>query len=221
MDNWQHQKAMKLQHLLWITIFMPGPCMAGNVNRTGARTSSKVHPHPETSQLELLSLGQKQLFSDLGESARQLAEQDSLVALELAKQMRALKEIRRRRKEVVRAGTQVRADLQLFTARGERLQTAAWRLRNELGALKASQDGAVGRMRKILAIVLLLSGSASQTHSPVNITQLKTMVDSQSRRLSSLSMELTNQDEVMEERQKVIADLEEQVSDQGAKDQGA
>ncbi|KAL6472821.1 hypothetical protein MHYP_G00190090 [Metynnis hypsauchen] len=210
---------MKLQHLLWL-IFLFGPCMGGRFHRTYA-SNSEGSRHPETSQLELLSLGQKQLLSDLDESARDLIMQDSRVALELDRQIQALEEVRRRGKKVRRMNAQVKADLQLLTARGERLQTAAWRLRDELGALKASQDGAVQQIKKVLAIVLQLSGSAPKAHSPVNITQLKEMMDSQSRRLSKLSLELTTHDELMVKRQKDIIDLEQQVSDQGAKHQEA
>ncbi|XP_036451282.1 uncharacterized protein LOC118824923 [Colossoma macropomum] len=210
---------MKLQYLLWL-IFLFGPCMAGHFHRTNA-TTSEGHRHLEPSQLELLSLGQKQLLSDLDESTGRLVRQDSVVSVELDRQMQALEEVRRRGKKVGRMKAQVKADLQLLTARGERLQTAAWRLRDELGALKTSQNGAVQRIKKVLAIVLLLSGSAAKAHSPVNIAQLKEMMDSQSRRLSKLSLELTTHDELMVKRQKEITDLEQQVSHQGATQQEA
>ncbi|KAI4882729.1 hypothetical protein NFI96_028529 [Prochilodus magdalenae] len=197
---------MKLQHLLWIVL--SGSCTTRSFHRTKA---SQGRRHPEASQLELLSMGQKQLLSDLHMNVDHLVKQDSLLGLELDRHMQALEEIRRAGKKVRRVNVQVRADLQLLTARGERLQTAAWRLRNELGALNASRDVSVERIRKVLAIVLMLSGSASQAHSPVNITRLKEMLDSQSRRLSDLSLELTTQDELMVKRQKDITDLELQV----------
>ncbi|KAL7847848.1 hypothetical protein AOLI_G00225660 [Acnodon oligacanthus] len=201
---------MELQHLLWF-IFLFGPCMARRFHRTNASTS-EGRRHPEASQLGLLSLGQEQLLSDLDESARHLIMQDSLVALELDRRIQALEEVRRRGRKVRRMNAQVKADHQLLTARGERLQTTTWRLRDELGALKASQDGALQRIKKVLAIVLLLSGSAPKAHSPVNIAQLKEMMDSQSRRLSKLSLDLRTHDELIVKRQKDITDLEQQVT---------
>ncbi|XP_040915292.1 uncharacterized protein LOC121195721 isoform X1 [Toxotes jaculatrix] len=189
-----------------------------------ASTSQEAGMVP-VSQLRMLSLGLAHLLHGVEENAEQLEQQGEQVAADLDGATRSLESLHKRSLQTGRthrqcAVLQVRKDLQMVSARGDRQWRVVKELQKGLEDLETEQKSMQCRMNRILQTVKSLTEPRSRGQSQLDISSIKVIMDKQAKRLSSLTSKVSAQDRLINRRLQRIEHLEKLLSQHRRSTQG-
>ncbi|XP_040915293.1 uncharacterized protein LOC121195721 isoform X2 [Toxotes jaculatrix] len=184
-----------------------------------ASTSQEAGMVP-VSQLRMLSLGLAHLLHGVEENAEQLEQQGEQVAADLDGATRSLESLHKRSLQTGRTHRQVRKDLQMVSARGDRQWRVVKELQKGLEDLETEQKSMQCRMNRILQTVKSLTEPRSRGQSQLDISSIKVIMDKQAKRLSSLTSKVSAQDRLINRRLQRIEHLEKLLSQHRRSTQG-
>lgn len=158
----------------------------------GVRLSVQDPAQVPASQLRTLSLGLAHLLRGVDENAGRLERQGQQAAAELDGVATGLENLRKQNLQTGRIHRQVRKDLQVHVARGDRLWRTVRDLHGLLQDLETEQDAMQTRLDQILQELI---------------------INKQARRLAFLTAEVSARDRLIDRRRQLIGHLEKQVCD--------
>ncbi|GAA6233954.1 uncharacterized protein LOC108901125 isoform X2 [Lates japonicus] len=201
---------MSISRALQLSVLLVGLCQARRAPPTDGGSTSQEAGEVPVSQLRMLSLGLAHLLHGVEENAEQLEKQGEQVAAELDGATRSLESLRKKSLQAGRTRRQVRKDLQILSARGDRLWRVVKELQKGLEDLEMEQRAMEQRMNRILQRVESLSEPRSGGRSQLDVSSMKVIMDKQARRLASLTSEVSAQDRLINRRLQRIQHLEKQ-----------
>ncbi|XP_074473845.1 uncharacterized protein LOC141757323 isoform X4 [Sebastes fasciatus] len=184
MKSW----SMRVSRALQLSVLLVGICRAHRASPPGGPSASQEAGEVPVAQLRMLSLGLAHLLQGVAENAEQLEQRGDQVAAELDGTTKSLEGLR---KQSLQAGRTHKQELQIMSARGDRL----WR---------AARD-----LQKVKSLTEPRSGGQTQP----DISSMKVIIDKQARRLASLTSEVSARDRLIDRRLRHIDHLEKQVSE--------
>ncbi|XP_074473844.1 uncharacterized protein LOC141757323 isoform X3 [Sebastes fasciatus] len=187
MKSW----SMRVSRALQLSVLLVGICRAHRASPPGGPSASQEAGEVPVAQLRMLSLGLAHLLQGVAENAEQLEQRGDQVAAELDGTTKSLEGLRKQSLQAGRTHKQVRQELQIMSARGDRL----WR---------AARD-----LQKVKSLTEPRSGGQTQP----DISSMKVIIDKQARRLASLTSEVSARDRLIDRRLRHIDHLEKQVSE--------
>ncbi|XP_072228039.1 uncharacterized protein [Leuresthes tenuis] len=203
---------MSLSRVLQLSALLVGLCQAHKAPQTGdGFTSQKPGKVPE-SHLRMLALGLAHLLQGLEENVQQLEQQGELVGAELDGATRNLENLRKQSLQTGRTHRQVRKDLQIQSARGDRLWRAVRDLQKELEDLETEQGAVQHQMNRIIQSVKSLKESRSGSRTQPDTSSVKVLIDKQARQLASLTTEVSARERIINRRLRLIEQLEKRLS---------
>ncbi|CAK6965142.1 uncharacterized protein LOC122968712 [Scomber scombrus] len=204
---------IRVSRMLQLSFVLMGLCQARRDHPPGDPSASQESGEVPVSQLKMLSLGLAHLLKGVEENAGKLEQQGERVATELDGATRSLESLRKQSLQTGRTHRQVRKDLQVMSARGDRMRRAVRDLQKGMEELETEQEAMQQQMNRILQGVKSLTEPRSEGRRQLNIRAMKVIVDKQSRRLASLTSEVSARDRMIDRRLKHIENLEKQVSE--------
>ncbi|XP_040013878.1 angiopoietin-related protein 3-like [Xiphias gladius] len=209
MKSW----SMRVGRVLQLSVLLVGLCQAHRALPTDDASTSQEAGEVPVSQVRMLSLGLAHLLHGVEGNAEQLERQGEQVAAELDGATRSLESLRKQSLQAGQTRRQVRKDLQILSARGDRLWRVVKDLQKGLEDLETEQRAMQHRMNRILQRVKSLTEPGSGGQTRPNISSMKVIMDKQARHLASLTSEVTAQDGLIDGRLQRIEHLEKQVLD--------
>ncbi|XP_045923213.1 uncharacterized protein LOC123981973 isoform X2 [Micropterus dolomieu] len=201
MKSW----SMRVSRVLPLSVLLVGLCQAHCAPSTGVPSTA--------GEVKMLSLGLAHLLQAVGENRERLEQQGEQVAAELDRSTKSLESFRKQSLQAGRTHKQVRKDLQILSARGDRLWRAARDLQKGLADLETEQGAMQHRMDWILQRVRSLTELRTGPQTQLEISAMKVIIDKQAERLASLTAEVSGRDRMIDRRLQHIDHLEKQVSD--------
>ncbi|KAE8284824.1 hypothetical protein D5F01_LYC16265 [Larimichthys crocea] len=199
---------MTVSRVLQLSILLVGLCQAHCT--TSPSGLSQEAGEALVSQLRMLSLGLAHLLQGVEENTKQLEQQGEKVAAELDRTMKTLENHHKQNLQARRTHRQVRKDLQVLSARGDRLWRAVKDLQKGLEDLETEQVAPQHRMNRILQRVKSLTEPRSGDQTQLDVSSMKVLIDKQARRLAGLTSEVSAQDRLIDRRLQYIERLEKQ-----------
>ncbi|TKS84161.1 hypothetical protein D9C73_019065 [Collichthys lucidus] len=199
---------MTMNRVLQLSILLVGLCQA--YCTTSPSDPSQEAGEALVSQLRMLSLGLAHLLQGVEENTEQLEQQGEKVAAELDRTMKTLENHHKQNLQARRTHRQVRKDLQVLSARGDRLWRAVKDLQKGLEDLETEQVLLQHRMNRILQRVKSLTEPRSGDQTRLDVSSIKVIIDKQARRLAGLTSEVSAQDRLIDRRLQYIERLEKQ-----------
>ncbi|XP_068588519.1 uncharacterized protein [Cebidichthys violaceus] len=203
---------MRVSRALRLSFLLVGLCQAHRAPPPGVPSTSQEAGEVPVAQLRMLSLGLAHLLQGLVENAEQLERQGEQVAAELDGAAESLESLRKQSLQAGRTHRQVRKDLQILSARGDRLWKAARDLQKGLADLEREQGAMQHRTDRILQKVKSLTEPRSGDQTQLHTGSVKFIINKQARRLASLSSEVSARDRMIDRRLRHINHLEKRVS---------
>ncbi|KAG7240851.1 hypothetical protein INR49_023425 [Caranx melampygus] len=205
--------SMRMIRVLQLSILLVGFChIHHGLSTEGVPTSQESGEVP-VSQLRMLSLGLAHLLHGVERNAEQLEQQGEQVAAELDGATRSLESLHKQSLQAGRTNRQVRSDLQILSARGDRLWVAVKELQKGLEDLETEQTTMQQRMNHILQRVKSLTKSWSGGQTQLGVDFMKVIMNKQAQQLATLTSVVSAQDRLIDRRLQRIQHLEKQVSD--------
>ncbi|XP_026196134.1 uncharacterized protein LOC113148604 [Anabas testudineus] len=204
---------MKASLVLQLSSLLVGLCQAHRDPPPHSASTSKQTGGVPVSQLRMLSLGLAHLLHGVAENAEQMERQGEQVSAELDGATRSLERLREHGLQAGRTHKQVRKDLQILSAKGDRLQRAVTDLKKGLEDLETEQGAMQTWMSWIHQKVKSLSEPLSGGHAQINVSSVKDIIDKQAQQLASLTSEVSARDRLINRRLQHIEQLEKQVSE--------
>lgn len=208
MNSW----GMRASRALRLSFLLVGLCQAHHAPPPGVPSASREAGKVPVSQLRMLSLGLAHMLQGLVENAEHLERQGDQVAAELDGAAESLESLRKQSLQAGRTHRQVRKDLQILSARGDRLWWAARDLQKGLEDLEMEQGTMQRRTNRLFQKVKSLTEPRSGDQTPLHIASMKFIMDKQARRLDRLTSEVSARDRTIGRRLRHIGHLEKQVS---------
>ncbi|KAL6097145.1 uncharacterized protein ACO6RY_06305 [Pungitius sinensis] len=193
---------MRANRALRLSFLLLGLCQAYRARPPGGPYTTQEAGEVPVSQLRMLSLGLAHLLQGLVENVGQLERRGELVAAELDEAAESLESLRKQSSQAGRTHRQVRKDLQILTARGDRLWRAATDLQEELAHLEREREAMQRRTNRII----------QKVKSRTEPRSVKAIMDQQARRLASLTSEVSARDRMIDRRLRHINQLEKRVA---------
>ncbi|KAM7369327.1 hypothetical protein PAMP_013602 [Pampus punctatissimus] len=209
MKSW----SMRVSRVLQLSFMLVGLSQGRHNPPPGNPSTSQKAGEVPVSQLKMLSLGLAHLLQGVEENAGQLEQQGEQVAAELEGATRSLESLRKQSLQTGRTHRQVRKDLQMLSARGDRLWRAVRDLQKGLEDLETEQGAMLHRMSRILRRVKSLTEPRSGRRRQLDISSMKMIIDKQAGRLAGLTSEVLARDRLIDRRLQQIENLEKQVSE--------
>uniref|UniRef100_UPI0037E950ED angiopoietin-related protein 3-like n=1 Tax=Semicossyphus pulcher TaxID=241346 RepID=UPI0037E950ED len=200
---------MRMSRVLQLSVLLLGLCQAHSAPSTSTSQEAGAVP---IAQLKMLSLGLTHLLQGVKDNAKWLEEQGQQVEAELDGATEGLESLQKQHLQAGRTRRQVRKDLQILRARGDRLWRTVKDLQKGLEDLETEQGATQQRMNGILQRVESLSEPRSGGQTGLDIASVKVIMDKQAQRLASLTSVVSVQDRMIDRRQQHIEHLEKQVS---------
>ncbi|CAJ1070855.1 uncharacterized protein LOC117831078 isoform X1 [Xyrichtys novacula] len=200
---------MRMCQLLQLTVVLVGLCQAHSAPPTTVSHNAGMVP---VAQVRMLSLGLAHLLQGVKESAKWLEQQGEQVEAELDGAVRGVESLRKQNFQAGRTRRQVRKDLQILRARGDRLWRTVKDLQKGLEDLELEHGDIQQQMDRIFQQMKSLSEPRSRGKSQLDISSVKDVIAKQARQLNSLTSAVSAQDGMIDRRQKHIEHLEKQVS---------
>nr|XP_046230763.1 uncharacterized protein LOC124051434 [Scatophagus argus] len=200
---------MKVSQVLQLSILVVGLCQAHRAPPPADPSTSQEEGEVTVSQLRMLSLGLAHLLQGLDENAKRLEQQGDLVEEELDKVTRSLESLCKHSLQARRTHRQVRKDLQILSARGDRLWGAVRDLQEGLEDLETEQGATQHRINRILQRLKGLTEPSLE--GQLDVSSVKVIIDKQARRLASLTSEVSARDRLIDRRWQYIDRLEKEV----------
>ncbi|KAM4634675.1 uncharacterized protein ACJ7VT_002656 [Polymixia lowei] len=201
---------MRVSRAAQLSVLLVGLCLVRRTSPSGRTSSTEGTGQVPAAHLKMLSLGLAHLLQGVEENSGRLGRQGARVAAELEGATGAAEALRKQSLQAGRTHRQVRKDLQMLSARGDRLEKVVRDLEHGLGELVAEQGALEDRVSQILQRVETEPVSGSEP--PLNMSLMKVIVDKQARRLANLASEVIARDRTIDRRLQHIEHLEKQVS---------
>ncbi|XP_029300801.1 uncharacterized protein LOC115016868 [Cottoperca gobio] len=205
MKSW----SMWVSRVLQLSVLLVGLCQA---HRAPPSSSSQEAGEVPVSQLRMLALGMAHLLQGVEENTEQLEQRGEQVAADMDGATKSLESLRKQSLQAGRTHKQVRKDLQILSARVDRLWKAAKDLQRGLEDEAMEQGAMQLRMNRILQKVKILTDPKSGGQTQLNVGYMKVIMDKQARRLASLSSAVSARDRMIDRRLRHIDHLEKKVS---------
>ncbi|XP_022600346.1 uncharacterized protein LOC111221244 [Seriola dumerili] len=209
MKSW----SMRVNPVLQLSVLLMGFCQAHRALATDDASTSQESGEVPVSQLRMLSLGLAHLLHGVEKNTEQLEQQGEQVAAELDGATRSLESLHKQSLKSGRTRRQVRRDLQILSARGDRVWTAVKDLQKGLEDLETEQRATQHRMNQILQRVKSLTQLRSGGQTQLGVGFMRVILDKQAQQLASLTSVVSAQDRLIDRRLQRIQHLEKQVSD--------
>lgn len=177
----------------------------------GVRLSVQDPAPVPASQLRTLSLGLARLLQGVDENGEQLERLGQQAAAELDGVGARLENLQKQNIQRGRIHRQVRKELQVHVARGDRLWRTVRDLQRLLQDLETEQDAMQTRLDRILQEVTSLTENGPAGR--IDDGAVKITLDKQARRLASLTSEVSARDRLISRRRQLIQHLEKQVGE--------
>ncbi|XP_029921536.1 uncharacterized protein LOC115369115 [Myripristis murdjan] len=203
---------MKVSRVLQLSILLVGLCLARHTPSPATHSSTQEAGQVPMSHVKMLSLGLGHLLQGVEENSGRVGRQVEQVTTELDGAAKTLENLHKQGVQAGRTHRQVRKDLQMLSAKGDRLERVVQDLQRGLRDLVAEQGAMELRMSQILQRVMSVSEPASGSQTQLNMSLMKVIVDKQARRLASLASEVTARERMIDRRLQHIEHLEKQVS---------
>ncbi|XP_041667381.1 uncharacterized protein LOC121525445 [Cheilinus undulatus] len=194
---------------LLLLVLMVGLCQAYQASSTSTSQAAGAVP---VAQVRMLSLGLAHLLQGVQDNGKRLEQQGEQVDAELDGVTKSVESLHKQSLQAGRTHRQVRKDLQILRARGDRLWKTFKDLQKGLEDLEAEQGAMQRRMNLMIQRVTSLNEPRSKGQTELDIGSMKDMMNKQARRLASLTLLVSAQDRVINRRQQHIQHLEKQVS---------
>ncbi|KAG7498656.1 hypothetical protein JOB18_016860 [Solea senegalensis] len=211
------QQVQQVQQVLVfvLLLMMMGicPCSSSGEGSSSSREAGDV----PLSQLRMLSLGLAHLLRSVEENSRQLELQGEQAAAELDGATKSLDNVLKQRLQTGRTHRQARKDLQMLSARGDRLWRTVKELQSGLDDVDTEQRNLQHRTNRVLQALKTLT-QEPRSRGQLDFSSMKVIVDKQAQRLAGLSSQLSARDRLMDRRQLRIEHLEKHVHDLGTSD---
>ncbi|KAK5851697.1 hypothetical protein PBY51_023232 [Eleginops maclovinus] len=201
---------MRVIRVLQMSVLLVGLCQA---QRAPPLSTSEEAGGVPVSQLKMLALGLSHLLKGVEENARQLEQRGERAAAELDGATKNLESLRKQSPKAGRNHRQVRKDLQILSARGDRLSKAARDLQKGLEDVEMEQGVMQHRINRILQKIKSLTEPKSRGPTQLDMGSVKVMMDKQARLLASLTTEVSSRDRMIDRRRRHIDHLEKQISE--------
>nr|XP_019960690.1 PREDICTED: uncharacterized protein LOC109640902 isoform X2 [Paralichthys olivaceus] len=206
---------MMVRQVLQLSVLLVGVCTAHQVlPAEEASVSGEAGEVPQP-QLRMLSLGLAHLLHGVEENAGQLERQGEQVAAELDGVTRSVETLH---KQSLQAGRTHRQDLQILSARGDRLWRTVKELQKLLEDLETEQRTSQHRLDRVLRRVRGLTEPGSRGQAQLDVSSMKVVVDKQTRRLAGLTSVVSARDKLIDRRLQRIEHLEKHVRNLRASD---
>ncbi|XP_070707257.1 angiopoietin-related protein 3-like [Pempheris klunzingeri] len=209
MKSW----TMRVNQVLQLSVLLVGFCQAQPAPPPDDPSASQGAGEVPVSQLRMLSLGLAYLLQGVEENAEQLEKRGEQVAAELDGTTKSLETLRKQSLQTGRTHRQARKDLQILSAKGDRLWRAVRDLQKVLEDLDTEQGAVQQRMNRILQRMKSLSEPSSGGKTQLDVSSVKVIVEKQARRLTRLTKEVSARDRMIDRRLQHIAHLEKRVSE--------
>ncbi|KAF3702304.1 hypothetical protein EXN66_Car017992 [Channa argus] len=198
---------------LQLSILLVGLCQAHCDPPPDAASASGQKGGVPVSQLRMLSLGLAHLLHGVAENNEQLEQQRKQVLAELDGATQTLESLLKQRLHTGRTHRQVRKDLQISSAKGDRLQRMVKDLQKVLKDLETEQGAMQCWINWILQKVKSLTEPRSGQQAQLDISSVKDIMNKQAKQLASLTSEVSARDRLINRRLQHIEHLEKQVSE--------
>nr|XP_019960689.1 PREDICTED: uncharacterized protein LOC109640902 isoform X1 [Paralichthys olivaceus] len=209
---------MMVRQVLQLSVLLVGVCTAHQVlPAEEASVSGEAGEVPQP-QLRMLSLGLAHLLHGVEENAGQLERQGEQVAAELDGVTRSVETLHKQSLQAGRTHRQARKDLQILSARGDRLWRTVKELQKLLEDLETEQRTSQHRLDRVLRRVRGLTEPGSRGQAQLDVSSMKVVVDKQTRRLAGLTSVVSARDKLIDRRLQRIEHLEKHVRNLRASD---
>ncbi|KAK2818874.1 hypothetical protein Q5P01_024435 [Channa striata] len=202
---------MTVSRVLQLSILLVGLCQARRDPEAETASGSGQKGGVPVSQLRMLSLGLAHLLHGVAENNEQLEQQRKQVLAELDGATQALESLHKQRSHTGRTHRQVRKDLQILSAKGDRLQRVVKDLKRGLEDLETERGTIQCWINWIRQKVESLTEPRSRQQAQLDISSVKDIMDKQAERLASLTSEVSARDRLIKRRLQHIEHLEKQV----------
>ncbi|KAK5878566.1 hypothetical protein CesoFtcFv8_023964 [Champsocephalus esox] len=206
MKSWN----MRVTRVLQLSVLLVGLCQA---QRAPPPSTSEEAGGVPVSQLKMLALGLAHLLQGVEENARQLEQRGEQAEAELDGATRNLESLRKQSQKAGRNHRQVRKDLQILSARGDRLWKAARDLQKVLEDVETEQGAMQQRINRVLQRIKSLTEPKSRGKTQLDMGSVKVVMDKQARKLASLNSKCSARDRMIDRRRRHIDHLEIQISE--------
>ncbi|XP_029372363.1 uncharacterized protein LOC115052416 [Echeneis naucrates] len=204
--------SMMASQVLQLSLLLAALCEAHHALTEDTSTLEDAGEVP-ISQLRMLSLGLAHLLHGVERNMKQLDQQGEQVATELDGATRSLESLHKQSLQAGRTRKQVRRDLQILSARGDKLWTAVKELQSGLEGLQTEQRAMEHWMNQVLQRVKRLTEPRPRGQTQLGTGFMKLTVEKQALQLATLASVVSAQDRLIDRRLRRIEHLEKQVSD--------
>ncbi|CAB1455453.1 unnamed protein product [Pleuronectes platessa] len=170
--------------------------------------------------MRMLSLGLAHLLHGVEENAGQLERAGGQAAAELDGVIRTVETLHKQSLQAGRTHRQARKDLQILSARGDRLWRTVKELQKLLEDVETDQRTEQHRLDRVLRRVRGLTGPGPGPGARVqpDVSSMKDIVDKQTRRLAGLTSVVSARDKLIDRRLQRIEHLEKHARNLRASD---
>ncbi|XP_034457850.1 uncharacterized protein LOC117771514 [Hippoglossus hippoglossus] len=209
---------MRVRQVLQLLVLLVGVCPAHHALLAEEASTSWEAGEVPLSQMRMLSLGLAHLLHGVEENAGQLERRGEQAAAELDGVTRSVETLHKQSLQAGRTHRQARKDLQILSARGDRLWRTVKELQKLLEDLETEQRTSQHRLDRVLRRVRGLTEPGSGGRAQPDVSSMKVVVDKQTRRLASLTSVVSARDKLIDRRLQRIEHLEKHARNLRASD---
>lgn len=198
--------------MLQLSALLVGLCQARRAPPPGDSSASQEAGEVPVSHMRMLSLGLGHLLQGVEENVERLEQQGEAVAAELDGDTKSLESLSKQSFQTGRTHRQVRKDLQILSAKRDRLWRAVRDLQRELEDLETEQGAMQDQMNRILQRLKSLTEPRTGGQTQLDISSVKVVMEKQARRIATLTSEVSARERMINRRLQHIEHLEKQLS---------
>ncbi|XP_062268295.1 uncharacterized protein LOC133974666 [Platichthys flesus] len=207
---------MRVKQVLQLLVLLVGVGPAHHALLAEEASTSWEAGEVPLSQMRMLSLGLAHLLHGVEENAGQLERQGGQAAAELDGVIRTVETLHKQSLQAGRTHRQARKDLQILSARGDRLWRTVKELQKLLEDVETDQRTEQHRLDRVLRRVRGLTEPGARVQP--DVSSMKDIVDKQTRRLASLTSVVSARDKLIGRRLQRIEHLEKHARNLRASD---
>ncbi|KAM3599787.1 uncharacterized protein V6R79_011508 [Siganus canaliculatus] len=206
----EHKSMTVMNTVLLLCFSLVGFCGGFHDPPSGDPSASQEAGGVPMSQLRMLSLGLAHLLQGVQENGKRLDEQGEQVVVEVDAATKNLESLRKSSFQAGRTHRQLRKDLQILSARGDRSWRSVKDLQKGLEDLETEQGATQQRMNRILQRLRSLSEPSLRPQAPLDVDFMKVLIEKRGRQLASLTSEVSARDRLIDRQVQFIDHLEKQ-----------